>query len=124
MPLITILVEDSKTIRENLIPALVDLVGANVVAVAESPLEAEKALDDHHNNWQLAVVDLFLKDGSGLTVLRHCQSRHPHQHVLVLTNYPTAEIRARCLELGADGVFDKSTQLEEFFAECLRYAES
>ncbi|MGJ7574748.1 response regulator [Variovorax sp. RB2P76] len=124
MPLITILVEDSKTIQENLIPALVDLVEAKVVAVAESPLEAEKALDDHRNDWELAVVDLFLKDGSGLSVLRHCQARNPRQHVLVLTNYPTAEIRARCLALGADGVYDKSTQLEEFFAECLRYAES
>ncbi len=123
MPLTTILVEDSPTIRDNLIPALVDLAGCDVVAVAASPLEAEQALDAHQNVWQLAVVDLFLKDGSGLSVLRYCEARRPHQRVLVLTNYPTAEIRARCLALGADGVFDKSTQLDEFFAECLRFSQ-
>ncbi|MFM9926404.1 response regulator [Variovorax sp. H27-G14] len=122
MPLITILVEDSQRIRDNLIPALVELAECNVVAVAESPLEAEQVLDAHQDAWQLAVVDLFLKDGSGLSVLRHCQARRANQHVLVLTNYPTAEIRARCLALGADGVFDKSTQLDDFFAECVRYS--
>ncbi|MET3497582.1 response regulator [Variovorax boronicumulans] len=122
MPLTTILVEDSQTIRDNLIPALEDLVGAEVIAVADSPLEAEKAFDAHGDVWDLAVVDIFLSDGSGLTVLRRCMDRLPHQHVLVLTNYPTAEVRSRCLALGADGVFDKSTQLDEFFAECARYA--
>ena len=47
----------------------------------------------------------------GLTVVRACQQRNENQHVLVLTNYATAEIRKRCLDLGVDGIFDKSTEL-------------
>ena len=38
MSLNTILVEDSKTIRENLIPAMAELADINVVAVAETPV--------------------------------------------------------------------------------------
>lgn len=41
--------------------------------------------------------------------------------MLVLTNNPTAEIRRRCLALGADGVFDKSTELDAFFDLCHSY---
>ena len=121
MPLLTILVEDNATIRENLIPALSDLAGLQVVAVVDTAASAISALEAHRDEWQLAVVDLFLKDGSGLTVVRACQNRLASQHVLVLTNYATSEIRRRCLDLGADGVFDKSTELESFFARCISY---
>jgi DNA-binding NarL/FixJ family response regulator len=41
--------------------------------------------------------------------------------MVVLTNYPTPEIRRRCRDLGADGVFDKSTELEAFFDLCRSY---
>jgi len=122
MPLYTVLVEDSETIRENLIPSLAELADAHVIAVAEGASEAIEALNRHNQKWDLAVVDLFLKEGSGLSVLRAAQDRSPRQHVLVLTNYPTAEIRRRCLELGANGVFDKSTELEAFFELCGSYS--
>jgi len=121
MPLQTILIEDSEKIRENLIPTLAEMASAHVIAVAETASEAVDALDRHGQAWDLAVVDLFLKEGSGLSVLRAARDRSPHQHMLVLTNYPTAEIRRRCLDLGADGVFDKSTELEAFFNLCCSY---
>ena len=39
--------------------------------------------------------------------------------VYVLTNYATADLRKACVRLGADAVFDKSTELDEFFAAFL-----
>jgi DNA-binding NarL/FixJ family response regulator len=123
MPLTTILVEDSRTIRDSLIPALEELAGARVVATAETAQAAIDALA-LHATWQLAVVDLFLKEGSGLTVIRACQGRASSQHLIVLTNYPSAEMRRRCLALGADAVFDKSTELDAFFEHCLGYQAS
>jgi DNA-binding NarL/FixJ family response regulator len=121
MPLRTILIEDSETIRENLVPTLAEMADARVIAVAETASQALDALDRHKQDWDLAVVDLFLKEGSGMSVLRAARDRSPHQRMLVLTNYPTAEIRRRCRELGADGVFDKSTELEAFFDLCRSY---
>ena len=48
-----------------------------------------------------------------------CRDRQPYQKVVVLTNYATADIRQRSLALGADAVFDKSNELDEFFAYCI-----
>jgi DNA-binding NarL/FixJ family response regulator len=118
MALFTFLVEDNRTIRDNLIPALEDLVGARVVGLAESESEAIAWLGSHAGEWQLMIVDLFLKQGSGLGVLRACRTRAPRQRAVVLSNYVNADIRGRCLALGADAVFDKSKELDAFFDYC------
>lgn len=120
MSLQTVLIEDSNTIREALIPALAELADADVVAVAETASDAVAVLEQLGNTWDLAVVDLFLREGSGLTVLRTCKNRAPHQRMVVLTNYPTDEMRRRSLELGADALFDKSHELDQYFEWCLR----
>ena len=118
MSLITFLVEDNPTIRDNLIPAMEDLVNASIVGFAETEAEAARWLGAHADEWHLAVVDLFLKEGSGLGVLASCRQRQPLQRVVVLTNYATTDIRERCLKLGADAVFDKSNELDAFLEFC------
>ena len=66
----------------------------------------------HPHDWQLLVVDLFLKEGSGLGVLRSCiEPPSLRSASVVLSNYINADIRARCLALAADAVFDKSREL-------------
>jgi DNA-binding NarL/FixJ family response regulator len=123
MPLLTILVEDSAVIRESLIPAMAELAKVEVIAIAETADEAIAALKAHEHRWQLAVIDLYLRQGTGLAVLRACRGRAPHQHMVVLTNYATEEIRRRCAEAGADRVFDKSTEIDAFLELCIRYGE-
>ena len=118
MALITFLVEDNPTIRDNLIPAMEDLVNASIVGFAETESEAAQWLKAHANEWHLAVVDLFLKEGSGLGVLASCRERSAEQRVVVLTNYATVDIRERCMKLGADAVFDKSNELDAFLEYC------
>lgn len=118
MALITFLVEDNPTIRDNLIPAMEDLVNASVVGFAETEREAAQWLKMHAQEWHLAVVDLFLKEGSGLGVLASCRERAVQQRVVVLTNYATKDIRERCMKLGADAVFDKSNELDAFLEYC------
>ena len=120
MALITYLVEDSATIRENLISALEEIAPVKVVGFAETEDEASAWLSSHNGDWQLAIVDLFLKEGSGLGVLKGCQNRNPNQKVVVLTNYATNDIRMRCAALGSDAVFDKSNELDELLDYCIR----
>ena len=117
-PLVVFLVEDNALIRDNLIVALEELVDMRVVAWAESEEKAAEWLRDHPDGWQLAVIDLFLRDGSGLGVLQACRARDPRQRAVVLTNYADVDIRAQCLALGADAVFDKSTELDAFLEFC------
>jgi ActR/RegA family two-component response regulator len=119
MAISVFLVEDNEQIRNNLIPAMADLGAASVMATAESEDEAIGWLARHKGEWDLAVVDFFLKQGTGLGVVKWCIGRKPHQRVVVLTNYPTQATRIACKELGADEVFDKSTELEAFFEYCL-----
>jgi two-component system OmpR family response regulator len=108
------LVEDSPVIRDNLAESLEELTGARVVGSASNEDEARQWLTDHPAGWDLAVVDLFLLQGSGLNVVKSCSNRALRQKVIVLTNYATPPIRQRCLALGADAVFDKATEIEEF----------
>lgn len=119
MALITYLVEDSATIRENLISTLEEIAPVKIVGFAETETEASRWLSANNGDWQLAIVDLFLKEGSGLGVLKGCQNRSSDQRVVVLTNYATKDIRSRCAELGSDAVFDKSNELDELLEYCM-----
>lgn len=122
MPLVTILIEDSATIRESLIPALAEVADVDVVAIAETAAQGIAAIESLADRWRLAVVDLFLREGNGFEVLRAGRSRGAHQRMIVLTNFATADIRRRVSDAGADAVFDKSTELDLFFELCRKYA--
>ena len=66
----------------------------------------------------LMIIDIFLRTGSGLEVLRHARELMPGTRLVMLTNYATPDMRRRCLALGADRVFDKSAELEDLLAYC------
>lgn len=123
-PLRTYLVEDSATIRENLIATLQELVEIIPVGWAENSHDAIRWLMQPQARWNLAIVDLFLQQGSGLDVLSACRSRTPDRKMVVLSNYATVEMRDRCLELGADAVFDKSTEIDTLIDYCQTLRES
>jgi two-component system OmpR family response regulator len=108
------LVEDNPVIQRNLIESLQELAGAVVVGVATTESEAKKWLSEHQSSWELAVVDLFLEEGTGLGVVSSCRDRRMEQKVVVLSNYATQPIRQQALARGANAVFDKSNELDEF----------
>ena len=114
----TYIVEDNVTIRENLVGTLEELTCISAIGFAETEAEASRWLSDNGDQWELAIVDLFLKQGSGLGVLQACMSRRPTQKVVVLSNYATPDIRKRCAQLGADAVFDKSNEIDALVDYC------
>lgn len=114
----TYIVEDSPVIRESLIAALEELVPVEVVGTAEDELTAVQWLTRTSNPVDLVIVDIFLKGGSGLGVLRAVNGLPQRHKLVVLSNYATQDIRRKCLELGADRVFDKSNELEALILYC------
>ncbi len=116
----TYLVEDSPVIRDNLVGFLEDVVHAEVVAHASTEKEAVAWLMSHHDQWDVAIVDLFLEQGNGLEVVDACRDRSALQKVVVLTNYATPAMRARAKALGADAFFDKSAEIDELVEYCER----
>lgn len=119
MGLRTYIVEDNATIRENLIATLEELAGIEAVGTAETENDGKEWLLQHAHDWDIAIVDLFLKQGSGLGVLSACRDRLPGQKIVVLSNYATADIRKRCEQLGVDAVFDKSNEIDALIDFCI-----
>lgn len=110
------MVEDSSTIRENLAETLKELAQVEFVGTTETEHEAKRWLAG--NDWDLAIIDLFLREGSGLNVLQAVRRKRPDQRILVLSNHSSRDVRWRCKQLGADAVFDKSTELEALVEYC------
>ena len=117
-PLKTFLVEDSPMIRENLIAALEELAPVEVVGTAEDENSAVDWLTGARSPCDLVIIDIFLKGGSGLGVLRAAHELAPSMTLVVLSNYATPDMRRRCEALGATRVFDKSNEIDALIDYC------
>lgn len=120
----TYIVEDNPTIRENLIATLEELASIESVGSAETESEGKTWLVENQQGWDLAIIDLFLKQGSGLGILSACRERAPTQKVVVLSNYATPDIRKRCAQLGVDAVFDKSNEIDALIDFCVEHSSN
>ena len=116
--LTTYLVEDSPVIQQSLIATLQELTPVAVVGVAADEQAALQWLSDPTHEASLVIVDIFLRSGSGLGVLRAARNKLPKRHMVVLSNYATTDIRSTCLALGAEHVFDKSTEIDALILYC------
>ena len=114
------LVEDNAIIRENLAETLHEMVGAEIVGISDAENEATLWLSDPSHDWDVVVVDIFLKRGNGIQVVAALQGCVRQQRVIVLSNYASPEVRRKCLSLGADAVFDKSTELDDLIEYCAK----
>jgi DNA-binding NarL/FixJ family response regulator len=115
------IVEDSAVIRDNLVAALEEMVPLTVVGTAEDEASAVRWLSEH--DCDIAIVDIFLRRGTGLNVLRSLQQSGRGGDRVVLTNYATDEIRRLALALGASRVFDKSGEIDALVEHCIALAE-
>jgi DNA-binding NarL/FixJ family response regulator len=113
------IVEDSPVIRENLVATLEEMVPLRVLGHADSERGALDWLGDAGNDCHLVIIDLFLRQGSGMRVLEHMRRTAHVADRVVLTNYATADIRRQCLALGASRVFDKSSEIDALIEHCL-----
>ena len=119
----TFIVEDSPIILDNLVATLEELADVKVVGSVPDEKAAVAWIRSGEHDFDLIIIDIFLKSGSGLGVLRAAQEAGVKARRIVLTNYATPDIRKRCAVLGADRVFDKSGELEDLIDYCGRIAD-
>jgi len=119
----TFIVEDNAVIRDKLISALEEMAAIQVVGSAANEAEALNWLLPGPRRCDLVIIDIFLRQGSGLGVLRALADSGLPVHRVVLTNYATADMRRRCSELGAHRVFDKSHELDGLIDYCGQLAD-
>lgn len=108
-----LLVEDHARLAEELSSTLEELAHAQVVGTAQAQDEACRWMDERTQACDVAVIDVFLKRGTGLGVLEHIAKYEQPPRRVILTNYATPDMHHRCCELGADAVFDKSTEIDQ-----------
>ncbi len=101
-----------------MVEALSDIPLVDVVSYADNEVSATNWLSSNDGAWDLAVVDLQLKQGSGVGALSWCTTRRPDQRVVVLSGELDPLIRRQCMELRADAVFDKATEMNAFLDYC------
>lgn len=111
-------VEDSATIRQNLVATLEEMAPVEVVGYADDADGAIAQLAQDPPPCDLAIVDVLLRRGSGVDVLKALRTRQIRLKCVVLTNYASTFIREHCLALGADRVFDKSGEVERLLEYC------
>ena len=105
-----VIVEDSPIIRARLTESLTEIRNLTIIGQAETEAEAMSILRD--GAWDAVILDLQLKSGTGLGVLKKLREvgRPAHAKVIVFTNYAFPQYRDRSLSFGADYFFDKSRE--------------
>jgi two-component system, OmpR family, response regulator len=111
-------IEDNPTIRENLVGTLEELTAVRVTGTSASEDEALGWLEQHADGWDIVIVDLFLKQGSGIHLAERIRRSRPSQKIVVFSNYINPSIRKRCAQIGVDAVFDKSTEIDALIDYC------
>lgn len=104
-----LIVEDSDLVHAALVEVLGDCPDADVIGRAIGEAEAIAAILEAAPD--VVLLDLALSPGSGLEVLRTIRARGCAARVLVVSNQAGDVMRRHCLEAGADGFFDKCTEL-------------
>ena len=126
MPLKAYIVEDNEQILDSLVEALAELGNIQTVGSAANERAAVAWLRDPAHVWEVAIVDLVLEPGggSGFGVLSALRDRGAARKMIVLTGTASPDVRKRCLELGCDGVFDKSMETEAMLDYCMALARA
>jgi two-component system OmpR family response regulator len=102
-----VMVEDSKEIQSAVEDLLGMIGGFEISARLQTEAEGTEWLEQHGSSWDLAVLDLVLRDGSGFNLIRRFKAANEQGRIIVLSDYATPIIKVRCVELGADAVFSK-----------------
>ena len=103
-----LLVEDSLPIRERMRTLIEEAGPVTVIGEAESVAQARLLFHQHAPD--AVVLDLQLADDTSYQLLEEMKHSHPGCVVMVLTNFAVPAYRERCVALGADHFFEKSTE--------------
>ena len=107
-PTTVYIVEDSAPLRARIIEMLEQVSRPRIVGEAEAALEAIVGI--RATRPDAVVLDLNLRQSSGLDVLRAFSRDLDAPLFIVVTNQPSEQHRRECLAAGADYFLDKSLE--------------
>lgn len=104
------IVDDSPVVRDRLVTLISELPNVEIVGQADIAFEAIHSI--RRLRPAVVVLDISMPGGSGMYVLETVKKDRPVPVVIMLTNFAHEQYRQKCLQLGADYFFDKSTEFE------------
>jgi DNA-binding NarL/FixJ family response regulator len=107
-----LVVDDHALVREGFVSLINRSTNLEVCAEAESTSKAIKAIE--LTKPDLVIVDLVLKDGDGLDLIKLMHSIHPELPLLVISMQDEEIYAERCLKAGAGGYIMKHSATDEF----------
>ena len=116
--------DDHKIVREGLKMVLADDAGLLVVAEADTGpgvLDMVQALQGLQGV-DVVLLDIAMPGMDGLIVLQNLRRNWPGLPVLMLSTYPEKQYAVRCIQLGASGYLNKSTDTDALVAALRRVA--
>jgi two-component system response regulator DesR len=114
-----LVVDDSPVVRNRVRSLLAETPGVRVVGEAEGVADAVAAIRLARPD--AVILDMRLKNGTGLEVLERVRDLTPPLRVVLLTNYDQQEYRDAARALGAVRFLDKSREFDRV-AEALGLA--
>lgn len=104
-----LLIDDHRVFTDVLAFALDAQPDLRCVAVAHSVRDgvAKAAVYD----FDVAIVDLYLPDGGGLSAIGQLHALRPNAQLIVLTDHPRADLAATAYRAGADAFLTKDDTL-------------
>jgi DNA-binding NarL/FixJ family response regulator len=123
LPLKVVIADDSRPVAEMLRELLTDPGRVEVIGVADTEANTMEAIRGLAPD--AVVLDLSLRTGSGTDVIRAVRSDPSvaSTRLIVTSNHTSPQLRAGCMELGADGYYDKVKELEGLAARVRALAE-
>ncbi len=106
-----LVVDDVARVRARLAAMLMEIPGVTAVFEADGIAAAIHVL--RVRGPDVVVLDLHLREESGLTLAGRVKRERPDALLVMMTNQPTALVKRRCEALGVEHFFDKSKDFED-----------
>lgn len=116
-----LLVDDHPVVREGLRLAISSRPEFHICGSVADSIEAAKVLELEKPH--AMVLDLGLKEGSGLDFIKQLQTSHPDLPILVLSALDESDYAERSLRAGAKGYIMKHEPMEKLIQAIVSVAE-
>lgn len=105
-----LIVDDSKIIRDRIAEMISENGNKPCIAETDCKNEAIKLFNQFHPD--IVILDIHLKNGNGIHLLKNIKKTKPNIIVVILSTYPSSIYQKICKDLGADFFFDKAYEFD------------
>ena len=123
MPTRVFIVEDSPLFYQHLLQQISDLENVEIVGSAERESESIAAIENADPD--VAIVDINLKEGTGINVVRAIRKKlsKARLRIVMMTSFSSDAVRRQCMALGADAFIDKTTEVSRIRDFLMHYPD-